>query len=128
MQLIINLIKELRDKGKCILVSSHQLALIEGICEDICIIDKGVCTYSGSVSDLKRKYGSNYLYFSTKSNVKGIKAEKFAPQSYRIKLEKPEDFRNKLEEILNNKIDIDTIERKELNLQEIFVEMASDKV
>jgi len=127
MQFFIDLIKELKENGKCILVSSHQLALIEGICEDICIINKGKCVYSGSIIDLQNKYSSDYLYFSTKSDVKGLDVEEYGPLSYRIKLNNPDEFNKKLNEIMNSSIDVETIGRKKLNLQEIFVELVGDK-
>lgn len=128
MQVLIDLIRELKDNGKCILVSSHQLGLVEGICEDICIIDKGECVYSGSIIDLLGKYSSDYLYFSTKSSVESLeKIENFAPMNYRIKLNNPNEFKMKLDEIMKSSIEVETIGRKKLNLQEIFVDMVGDK-
>lgn len=127
MQFFIDLIKKLKKSGKCILVSSHQLALIEGICEDICIINKGKCVYSGSIIDLQNRYSSDYLYFSTKSDVKGMDVEEYGPLSYRIKLSSPDEFKKKLNEIMNSSIEVETIGRKKLNLQEIFVELVGDK-
>lgn len=128
MQFILDLICDLKDQGKCILVSSHQLALIEGICEDICIINKSKCIYSGSIIDLKSKYGEDYLFFTTKSDVSGINAECYAPQSYRIPLKNKNEFRTKLNEIMNTSIEIETIGRKKLDLQEIFVDLVKEKV
>lgn len=127
MQFFIDLIKKLKKNGKCILVSSHQLALIEGICEDICIINKGKCVYSGSIIDLQNKYSSDYLYFSTKSDLKGLDVQEYGPLSYRIKLNSPDEFKKKLNEIMNSSIEVETIGRKKLNLQEIFVELVGDK-
>ena len=127
--LVINLIKDLKKKNKCILISSHQLSLIEDICEDICIIDKGKSIYSGSMADLKKEFGSNYLYFTTKSKVESLKAEIISPQSYRIKLsDNSDDYKLRLTELMNANIEIDSLERKALNLQEIFIKIAGDKV
>ncbi|MCX7842328.1 MAG: ATP-binding cassette domain-containing protein [Clostridia bacterium] len=128
MQLFIDLMLELKDRGKCILVSSHQLALIEGVCEDICIIDKGESVYSGPIIDLLAKFSSDYLYFSTKSRVEGIVGvENYAPHNYRIKLENAQHFKPKLDEIMKSSIEVETIGRKKLNLQEIFIEMVGGK-
>ncbi|MCR4944219.1 MAG: ATP-binding cassette domain-containing protein [Clostridium sp.] len=127
MQFFINIIKELKEKGKCILVSSHQLALIEEICEDVCIINKGKCLYSGSIIDLQNKYSSDYLYFSTKSDVTDINAEEYAPSNYRIMLKSEDEFKIELEKIMKTNIKIESIGRKKSSLQEIFVELVSDK-
>lgn len=127
IQSFIELIKELKESGKCILVSSHQLALIEGICEDICIIDKGKAVYSGSIIDLLNRCSSDYLYFSTKSNVTNMDVEEYGPLSYRIKLNEPDEFKLKLNQILNSNIEVESIGRRKLNLQEIFVNLVGDK-
>lgn len=127
MQFFIDLIKELKEAGKCILVSSHQLTLIEEICEDVCIINKGKCIYSGAIVDLQNKYSSDYLYFLTKSDVKNIDAEKYGPISYRIKLSRPDEFKTKLNEIMDSSMEVESIGRKKLNLQEIFVKLVTDE-
>jgi ABC-2 type transport system ATP-binding protein len=38
--------------GKCVLFSSHQLDLVEDLCESVVIIDKGRVVASGAVDDL----------------------------------------------------------------------------
>ena len=55
MQMVMDLLRELRNEGKCILVSSHQLSLIEQVCEDICIIDRSRRIYYGTLAALREK-------------------------------------------------------------------------
>lgn len=55
MQMVMELLHELRDEGKCILVSSHQLPLIEKVCEEICIINRSECIYCGSLAKLRTR-------------------------------------------------------------------------
>ena len=38
--------------GRCVLFSSHQLDLVEGLCESVTIIDHGRVVVSGKVDDL----------------------------------------------------------------------------
>lgn len=58
MQMVMDLLIELRDNGKCVLVSSHQLSLIEQVCEDICIIDRSRRLYYGPVNSLRQARSS----------------------------------------------------------------------
>lgn len=58
MQMVMDLLIELRDNGKCVLVSSHQLSLIEQVCEDICIIDRSRRLYYGTVNSLRQARSS----------------------------------------------------------------------
>lgn len=50
-----NLIKELKRAGKTVLLSSHQLADVEDVCDRICILYRGVLEIEGSVDELLEK-------------------------------------------------------------------------
>jgi ABC-2 type transport system ATP-binding protein len=48
---------ELRDRGRTIVFSTHQMELAESLCESVAIIDRGRLVAGGSVRDLKRSAG-----------------------------------------------------------------------
>lgn len=50
-------IKEFAAKGAGILFSSHQLDLVEHICEDVAIIDDGEVVLSGNLDDIRQAAG-----------------------------------------------------------------------
>ena len=50
-------IKEFASKGAGILFSSHQLDLVEHICEDVAIIDNGVVVLSGDLDEIRQSAG-----------------------------------------------------------------------
>lgn len=124
MQLFLEVLQELKKKEICILISSHQLGLVEGICEDICIIDRGAAVFSGSIFELQKRYARDYIYFTTfRETVSLQEAEKCGPYEYRICLKKKEDFRKKLDEILDREPDIEDIGRRKMSLQETFISL-----
>lgn len=47
------LIREQADRGVGVLFSSHQLELVERLCDKVCILDRGRVTASGSVVELQ---------------------------------------------------------------------------
>ncbi|HUO07097.1 MAG TPA: ABC transporter ATP-binding protein [Phycisphaerae bacterium] len=47
-----NLIKELKNAGKTVLLSSHNLADVEDVCDRVCILYRGKIEVEGSVNDL----------------------------------------------------------------------------
>jgi ABC-2 type transport system ATP-binding protein len=49
----------MRNRGKTIVFSTHQLEQVEELCEDILIINKGQAIIAGSVRDVKRQHGRN---------------------------------------------------------------------
>ena len=58
-----NLLKEaildLRDKGATILLSTHNMASVEELCDSITLINKGRSILQGKVNDIKRQHDTN---------------------------------------------------------------------
>ncbi|MBI3745167.1 MAG: ATP-binding cassette domain-containing protein [Chloroflexi bacterium] len=50
-------ILELRDRGKTIVLSTHQMETVEAMCESIAILDKGRAVVSGPILEVKRSTG-----------------------------------------------------------------------
>lgn len=132
MNMVLNLLKELRDEGKCILVSSHQLSLIENICEDVCIIDKSIMRYTGSLQNLKYQYGENYVQFSLNKKVEVplfLNSVEFAPLNYKIEINEKLglNFNKILKKLADCDLPINSVERTQKSLQDIFVELVGEE-
>ena len=58
-----NLLKEailgLRDKGATVLLSTHNMASVEELCDSITLINKGKSILQGTVSDIKRQHDTH---------------------------------------------------------------------
>ena len=52
-------ILELRDKGATIMLSTHNMASVEELCDSITLINKGVSILQGKVSDIKRQHDTH---------------------------------------------------------------------
>ncbi len=55
------IVQEAADDGRLVLFSSHQLDLVEGLCESVAVIDHGRQVMSGRVDDLKAQSGRRIL-------------------------------------------------------------------
>ena len=53
------LMRELRDEGKSIFFSSHELGETELLCDKVAIMKQGICVYQGSVKDIAGDGGEN---------------------------------------------------------------------
>jgi ABC-2 type transport system ATP-binding protein len=58
-ELLRSIIDELRDHGKTILYSTHQMDLAERDCNRIALINKGRVVLDGTVEEVRRKHGAN---------------------------------------------------------------------
>ena len=131
MQMVIRLLQELRDAGKCILVSSHQLPLIEQVCEDICIINRSKRVYYGPLEALKARYGERFVRFSTAGGTlpASLAAEEVGANQYKVRLGTKENptFHDVLQKLVEAQVPVDALERSQESLQEIFLNLVGEE-
>lgn len=61
---------ELRDRGKTIVLSTHQMETVEAMCESVAIIDHGRLVTSGSLRDVKRSTGRRSVVLAVEGDVR----------------------------------------------------------
>lgn len=110
-ELLKNIILEMREQGKTIILSTHVMSQVEELCDDICMINKGKVVLEGRVADVKSSYGRNHLI---------------------IEFEGPVSFVEKLEnvEILNrtgSRIELKLLD-KNINSNQIFYTAAESSI
>ncbi|MBF8297263.1 MAG: transporter protein [Bacteroidetes bacterium] len=59
--LLKDILMELRQQNVAIVFSTHQMEQVEKMCDNICLINKGKPVLSGSLRDVKKRYGTNSL-------------------------------------------------------------------
>jgi ABC-2 type transport system ATP-binding protein len=57
-------ILELRDAGKTVILSTHQMETVEAMCESVAIVDEGRTVITGSLRDVKRSTGRRMVLLS----------------------------------------------------------------
>ena len=61
-------ILELRDRGKTIVLSTHQMETVEAMCESVAIVDHGRTVVAGSLRDVKRSTGRRMVLLSVRGD------------------------------------------------------------
>ena len=126
--LLKSVIYELVEKGRYIVMSSHQMQAVEEYCRDIVILESGKSVIKGNLKEIKRGYGRTNLFVSCDTEIdglvkeQGIKLESKTAAGYELKIKSDEDAHRLLESIIKSKIKIDKFEIREPSLHEIFVE------
>jgi ABC-2 type transport system ATP-binding protein len=71
----VRLLKEaflaMRDRGKTLIFSTHQMEQVEELCESIAIVDRGRVVVSGVLRDVKRAMGRQVVRFATEGDGNG---------------------------------------------------------
>lgn len=59
VNLLKSVILDLKQQGKTIIFSTHQMEQVEQMCDDICLINHGTQVLSGGLKAVKRRFGKN---------------------------------------------------------------------
>ncbi|MBR7098874.1 MAG: ATP-binding cassette domain-containing protein [Clostridia bacterium] len=130
--LLKDVVKELINKGKIVLFSSHQMSYIEEFCDSIAIINAGKIAISGDLHDIKRNYPRDRLVVSTTAP-KQIKADLGETCTERedgtllVQLGSPEEKQSMMKRLVEH-YDIDEVKVFEPSLNDIFVQYAGSQI
>lgn len=131
-QVLKQLVRELVDEGRYIILSSHQMETVEEYCKDLVILDRGKTLLKGNLKEIKAGYGHTNLIISTDMNISGIAEEeglvlfeeRAAETEYKIQGD--EMAHRFLKRMLDENIYPVKFEIREPSLQEIFVRKAGE--
>jgi ABC-type proline/glycine betaine transport system ATPase subunit len=57
-----DILQELKQQGKAIIFSTHQMDSAEKLCDEICLINRGKIVLEGSLKEVKQKFGKNSVH------------------------------------------------------------------
>lgn len=127
-ELLKDVIMELVEKGKYIIMSSHQMTSIEEFCKDVVIINRGKTVLKGNLKQIKDSYPAKRIEINVKCDIKnyinelGLEIEKELDNNYIIKINNEEQANELLKKIINADIKVEKFELKRPSLNDIFIE------
>jgi ABC-2 type transport system ATP-binding protein len=128
VNLIKDVILELKENGTTIIFSTHVMESAEKICDDIILINKGKVVLSGKLSDVKENYRKRNVLIVYEGRDDFIKQsseiEKFDNYGHYVELQLKEggNAQNILKQAVQDNVTIRKFEIKEPSLNEIFME------
>lgn len=132
-ELLKNVILELVNKNKYIIMSSHQMASIEEFCTDVVILNKGKTVLKGNLKEIRNGYKATKIELSTMENVEeyikelGLQILLNKNNDYEIAINGEEDG-YKLFQLLSQKnAKVIKFEVKKPSLNDIFIEKVGGK-
>ncbi len=136
VDLIRNIILNLKEKGKTIILSTHVMSQVEQLCDELLLINKGKSVLFGEVREIKSRFGKNHLVleFSPDSsmiedleNVEII--ERSAGRAEIKLLEKSCEAQSQhiLRKLIESGLSISRFEISEPSLHEIFIQTVGEE-
>ena len=123
-----SIIHEEIEKGKYLIMSSHQMATIEEFCTDLTILNRSKTVLQGNLADIKKSYGRINLFIKAEQNLKpeieaaGITILNEVGFSYQCRVTGEAQANSLLKTLVEKGIILITFELREPSLHEIFVE------
>ena len=125
-----DIIREFRDQGKCIVLSTHQMDQVEQLCDHICLINKGRVIQEGPLKAIRAKHGDQQIEVRYKNTIP-IKPEEFF-NSYQVqgctirgKLKSGFTFRDILHQ-LSVKGEPESVSQYTPSLEDIFIKLVEE--
>ena len=124
------IIREELEKGKYLIMSSHQMATIEEFCEDITILNRGKAVLQGNLNEIKKSYGRVNMFvkcdraFDDIMEKHGLPVLLDTPDGKQFKVAGEAQALDFLKDLLANDKQVVKFELREPSLHEIFVEKA----
>lgn len=122
--IIINLVRD----GKYIIMSAHQMSVIEEFCTNILILNRGKTVLQGNLKEIKSTYPANRLLLDVDQSVeKYLPKDKFTIENekdfqYSIKLSDEKEAHELLRTLVEHNIIIEKFEIMKPTLNDIFIE------
>ncbi|MFB6194694.1 MAG: ATP-binding cassette domain-containing protein [Haloplanus sp.] len=122
---VLEFVHELRDAGKTVLFSAHNLYHVESVCDRVAIMDRGEIVARGTVPEIRERYGTTEYRVFTSVSLPGVDTEP-AGDRYVVTvddMDAVERLRDRAREAGGDVVDIRT---REPSLEEIFLDLAAD--
>jgi ABC-2 type transport system ATP-binding protein len=125
--LLKNIVLGLRNRGKTIILSTHQMNQVEELCDRVLMISQGHSVLYGNLKEIKSRYRSHAVivdYEGELGSIPGV-AEKRAHKDYtELILDNETTPKQVLANLMNTSVNINRFEIATPSLNEIFLEVA----
>ncbi|MEW5784151.1 MAG: ATP-binding cassette domain-containing protein [Bacillota bacterium] len=128
------IIRELQVEGVTVLLSAHQMNLVEELCDSIFLINNGREVLSGSLREIKKRYKENIVELrfaptgdcSFLRTIPGMRVLREQPGEATLRYGGTEKI-NELLQLLGSRLELEEIAVKKPPLHEIFIETVKER-
>ncbi len=130
VDLVKKLIREIRAEGKTVILSAHQMNLVEALCDRIVLINQGRAVLYGELAQIKERYAAHTVRLQTPQppgDVRGVtRIEPLERHTYVLYLDgaSPQEV---LAELVNRRVQVDSFEVGTAPLEEIFIKAVREQ-
>ena len=123
-ELVKEIVLELREKGRGIILSTHMMNQVENLCDRILMLNKGRTVLYGELDEIKSRYRGNSLLIESENilgDIKGIIRRSSHGKCIELFLDEEYTPQMILEELIKTGIHLNRFEVSTPSLNEIFI-------
>jgi ABC-2 type transport system ATP-binding protein len=124
VEVVVGLIRELRESGKTIVLSAHEMHQVEALCERIALIHHGRAVLYGALADIKKQFSPKAIEIRPPLALEGwngVERTEILDGRQRVYLAGTMTPRELLKTILDRGLFVDQFETASMPLDQIFI-------
>ncbi len=128
--LLKELILELKNRGKSVILSTHMMNEVEELCDRILMINKGRAVLYGSLVEIKSRYRNNSIFLECDhlpDGLPGVIGSKSHGKYTELFLDGSTSPQDILSILINKGVRVDRFEVSTPSLAEIFIQVAKEE-
>ena len=123
-QMVKDLLREQREKGVTIVLCSHQMNLVEELCDRIVLIDHGKVVLYGELADIRKRFSGNAVLVGSSQELPaltGVDSIERVNGTVKLNLAKGTEPQSILQDLVSRRIPVERFEIAMPTLDEIFI-------
>ena len=132
VELLKEIVLDLKRSGKTIIFSTHQMEVAEKICDDICLLNRSRKILDGSLRQIKKSFGRNAVALRIEGDETVLKDPDLVANVDRhsdeieVLLAPDADAQQLLQRLVASNVKVSKFEMIEPSLNDIFIEKVSE--
>ncbi len=133
VETLLEIIAELKAKGKTIIFSTHLMETAERLCDDIILINKSRKVLGGTLREVKASFGKNLIALRCQNGDKVLEDKSIVASvvehadEKEVELTENADLQNLLKKLIESGAVISKFEQIEPSLNDIFIEKVKEQ-
>jgi ABC-2 type transport system ATP-binding protein len=124
------LVIELHQAGKTIILSTHQMNLVEALCDRILLVNRGRSVLYGYLDEIKERYAPNVIRVeaaNVPSDLPGVSAVEPDDGAFNLVLSEGTASEEVLQGLLDRQVALRAFEVSPVPLEDVFVSVVSEE-
>jgi ABC-2 type transport system ATP-binding protein len=129
-QLLKDMMVELRNQGKTVIMSTHRMNEIEEMCDRIVMINKGQVVLYGGLAEIKSKFRNNSVIIECEGklgDIEGVVRQNQQKRAIELVLDATTTPQQLLERLIKKGIIVNRFEMSTPSLNEIFIKVVGNE-